>query len=118
MSLVTIDQISFPVNPLEKFFYNQEIQRRTVKGILESYNSNYDVLAELVQNSVDAIEDAFLLGLTEPFLLQIHINLQNNWISILDTGVGMIPSQAVEAFAPSASFKADNHRSYAVGMSE
>ncbi|MFL6209422.1 MAG: ATP-binding protein [Pyrinomonadaceae bacterium] len=108
MSSVTIDQITFPVNPLDKAILNQEIQRRTVKGILESYNSNYDVLAELVQNSVDAIEDAYLCNLPEPYLIQVRVNLQDNWISILDTGVGMTSAQAVEAFAPSASFKADN----------
>ncbi|MDT5123719.1 MAG: hypothetical protein QOC96_3201 [Acidobacteriota bacterium] len=107
-SAIDNEEISFPVNPLEKASLNREIQRRTVKGILESYNNNYDVLAELIQNSVDALEDAFLLDLPEPFLLEVHINLQDNWISILDTGIGMTPAQAVEAFAPNASFKANS----------
>lgn len=96
---------TFPINPLNRTIANQEIQRRTVAGILESYNSNYDVLAELIQNSEDAIEDAFLLGLPEPYLIQIHVNLQDNWISVFDTGVGMDRQQAIDAFAPNASFK-------------
>jgi len=98
-------QITFPVNPLERVFSRQEIQRRTVAGILESYNGNYDVLTELIQNAVDAIEDAFLSELPEPFVVKVHINLQDNWLSVLDTGTGMNQVQAVEAFAPNASFK-------------
>jgi hypothetical protein len=102
---MTNSHITFPVNPLERAIPSQEIQRRTVAGVLESYNSNYDVLAELIQNSVDAVEDAFLAGLPEPFEIRVHINLQDNWISVLDTGLGMNQVQAVDAFAPSASFK-------------
>lgn len=75
------EEITFPINPLDKAINSEEIQRRTVAGVLESYNSNYDVLAEMVQNSVDAIEDAFLSDLSSPYLIEIHINLQKNEIS-------------------------------------
>jgi hypothetical protein len=98
-------EITFPINPLEKAINNEEIQRRTVAGVLESYNSNYDVLAEMVQNSVDAVEDAFLSDLPTPYIIEVHINLQKNTISVLDTGIGMSREQAVEAFVPSISFK-------------
>ena len=99
------EEIIFPVNPLNKVINNEEIQRRTVAGVLESYNSNYDVLAEMVQNSVDAVEDAFLSDLPAPYIIEVHINLQKNSISVLDTGIGMNREQAVEAFVPSISFK-------------
>lgn len=102
---MTDKTITFPVNPLDKVINNEEIQRRTVAGVLESYNSNYDVLAEMVQNSVDAVEDAYLLNLSAPYLIEININLQKNTISVLDTGIGMTRGQAVEAFVPSISFK-------------
>ena len=102
---MTKEEIPFPINPLNKVINNEEIQRRTVAGVLESYNSNYDVLAEMVQNSVDAVEDAFLSDLLAPYIIEVHINLQKNTISVLDTGIGMSREQAVEAFVPSISFK-------------
>ena len=105
MASATNSKIDFPVNPLEQIVTGEDIQRRAVMGVLESYNSNYDMLAELVQNSVDAIEDAYLLELPKPYTLEVHINLQDNWISVLDTGVGMNRRQAVDAFVPHVSFK-------------
>ena len=82
-----------------------EHARRTVQGILDSYNSPYDALAEAVQNSMDALEDAFFHDLPGPYSLEITIDLKANTMSILDTGVGMSQSQICEAFAPSATFK-------------
>jgi hypothetical protein len=98
-------EIEFPINPLDSVIINEAIQRSTVRGILESYNSNYDVLGELVQNSMDAIEDAYLAELPTPYLLRVHINLKENWISVLDSGIGMSRNQTIEAFAPHNSFK-------------
>ena len=40
-----------------------------------------------------------------PFLLEVKINLKENWISVLDTGIGMASSQVCAALAPSISFK-------------
>lgn len=99
--------ITFPLDPLS-FIGNKdetEYRRRTIRGILESYHGNYDVLAESVQNAVDALEDAHLAGYGEPFLVEITINLTNNWISVLDRGIGMSPEQVAAACAPSISFK-------------
>jgi hypothetical protein len=100
-------QDRLPANPLEHIKSEDAMQRRIVTGILESYNSNYDVLAEMVQNSMDALEDAFLLDLDPPFKIQVHINLRENTISVFDTGVGMTRKQAISAFAPHVSFKND-----------
>jgi hypothetical protein len=96
-----------PTNPLDHVRSDDAIQRRIVTGVLESYNSNYDVLGEMIQNAVDTLEDAFLLELKPPFKIQVHVNLKENAISVLDTGLGMTRSQAVSAFAPSVSFKND-----------
>ena len=60
----------FPVNPLSGVVAEEETEdyhRRIITGILESYNSNYDVLAETIQNAVDAVEDAHFLDLAAPF---------------------------------------------------
>jgi hypothetical protein len=99
--------VTFPLDPLS-FIGNRdemEYRRRTIRGILESYHGNYDVLAESMQNAVDAVEDAHLAGYGEPLLVEVTVNLTNNWISVLDTGIGMSPEQVAAACAPSISFK-------------
>jgi hypothetical protein len=96
---------AIPYNPINSAMRTPEHARRTIQGILESYNSNYDALAEAVQNSMDALEDASLRGLPGPFLLEITVDLGANAVSVFDTGIGMTEAQVCEAFAPSATFK-------------
>lgn len=94
-----------PFNPINAAMNTPEHARRTIVGVLESYNGNYDALAEAVQNAMDALEDAHLQGLPGQFSLEIRIDLNANAISVFDTGVGMTQSQICEACAPSATFK-------------
>jgi hypothetical protein len=49
---------TLPYNPIDSAMRTPQHARRTIQGILESYNSNYDALAEAIQNSMDACEDA------------------------------------------------------------
>jgi len=84
---------------------SREHARRAILGILESYNSDYDALAESIQNSMDALEDACIHGLPGPYLLEITVDLQANSISVFDTGNGMNQDQVCEAFAPTSTFK-------------
>jgi len=98
----------FPVNPLERVqsLADDEFRRRTICGILESYNGNYDALSEAVQNSVDALEDAALQeGDKGPYNLIVTVNLKENWFSVMDTGIGMEPNEVAEALAPNVSLK-------------
>lgn len=99
--------ITFPLDPLNLASSHDEVayRRRTIQGILESYHSNYDVLAEAVQNAVDAIEGSQLAGSKAPYRIEVTVDLTNNWISVLDTGIGMSPDQVASACAPSVSFK-------------
>ena len=103
----TKSPLTFPFNPLDGITPTPDDRRRSIAGILDSYNGTYDTLIEAVQNSVDAVEDACLLGLNPPYLVHVTVNLAKNWISVLDTGVGMTPEQAGKAFVPNKSFKAD-----------
>jgi hypothetical protein len=98
-------EVKLPYNPIDSAMKTPEHARRTIQGILESYNSNYDAIAEAVQNSVDALEDAALAKLPGPYLLEVTIDLLANTMSVLDTGIGMTQEQVCEAFAPSATYK-------------
>jgi hypothetical protein len=80
LSLATespLPEKTLPYNPIDSAMRTPEHARRTIQGILESYNSNYDALAEAIQNSMDALEDAFLDGLSGPYLLHITVNLKD-----------------------------------------
>ena len=68
------DKMALPINPLDQIKVASDYQRRMVMGVIESYNGNYDLLAELVQNSVDAVEDAILLGQDPPYEIEIRID--------------------------------------------
>ena len=100
------NEVTFPLDPLTAGQgFDEESRRRTVTGVLDSYHGNYDVPSEVIQNAVDAVEDAALLGLAGPYLIAVVVNLGDNWMSFLDTGVGMGVEQVARACAPHVSFK-------------
>ena len=101
----SLGEVKLPYNPIDSAMKTPDHARRTIQGILDSYNSNYDALAEAVQNSMDALEDAALAKLPAPYLLEITVDLQANSLSVLDTGIGMTQEQVCESFAPSATYK-------------
>ena len=101
-------EISFPLDPLTTRTgpgFDNELRRRAVAGVLDSYHGSYDVPGEAIQNAVDAVEDAKLLGIDGPYLIEVVINLSENWMRFVDTGVGMEFEQVAKAFAPHVSFK-------------
>ena len=65
----------FPIDPLDHLATRIEYRQNLIAGILESYNSNYDVFAEVIQNAIDALEDARLSNLPSSYLLEITIHL-------------------------------------------
>lgn len=100
--------VTFPLDPLAPTYTDSWAhRRRLVVGVLESYNSNYDAFAEASQNALDALEDAFFAELDEPYVIKIFVDLVNNELAILDTGIGMTLDELVAAVAPSVSFKTD-----------
>ena len=103
------NELVYPLDPLASVVETDDYRRSLVSGVLESYNGNYDFLAEAVQNAVDALEDAKLSGLSGPFRLVVTINLIDNSVSVLDTGVGMTETELTRALAPHVSLKADGH---------
>lgn len=61
------------------------IIRKSIRGIDDSYNNFWDILAELVQNSIDAIHKRNI----ENGIIKLKINCPNHEISIYDNGIGM-----------------------------
>ena len=100
--------ITYPHNPLASVTDSHDYQRSLVSGVLESYNSNYDFLAEALQNAVDAVEDAKLHDLRGPFEIRVTVNLRDNSVSVLDTGIGMTESDLARVLAPHVSLKSDD----------
>ena len=101
-------EVTYPLDPLVEVVHHDDYKRSLVSGVLESYNSNYDFLAEAVQNAVDAIEDAKLRGYDGPFHIGVTVNLHENHVSVVDTGVGMTERDLARAVAPHVSLKADS----------
>ena len=58
-----------------------------IKDILDSYHSNYDLFAEILQNSVDAVEERMITSGDEfrP-AIAIHVDLQTNEILAVRRG--------------------------------
>ncbi len=103
-----VSKITYPHDPLDVVVSGDDFRRRIVSGVLESYNNNYDFLAEAVQNAVDAVEDAKLRERSGPFKVEVTVNLRENSVSVLDTGIGMSEADLAIAVAPHVSMKADN----------
>ncbi len=79
---------------------------RTVKDIVASYNSAWDPLTELLQNSIDGINTRAALdgGAYEGKLL-ITIDATTNSIVIEDNGIGIPPGKANTLLLPGGSLK-------------
>jgi len=75
--------------------------RHQIKGVLESYSHEWDILAELSQNAVDAI---VRLKPTRGHI-QLSINAQAGTIEIQDNGIGIAPSDLLRLLRPFGSDK-------------
>lgn len=79
--------------------------RHQIRNILESYNHDWDLIAELSQNSVDAIR------LEKPTKghIKLAINAPQKKIVIEDNGCGIDPELLPRLMAPFSTNKDDNH---------
>jgi len=77
--------------PLIQNFLQQGIShiRQSIIDIDDSYNNDWDILAELIQNSVDAIRK---LNINNGEI-NIKIDSLNRSISVSDNGIGITPSE-------------------------
>lgn len=82
--------------------------KRSITNILKSYVGTYDPFAELIQNSLDAVDKrAELLESKEHYKKHIWltIDLTENSFSIIDNGIGFKEQEFKSFLAPSISFK-------------
>lgn len=70
--------------------------RHSIRGIEDSYNNAWDIYAELIQNSVDAIR---LCGEQENFI-NIEVDCLKKEISITDGGIGIDKKMLPELLRP------------------
>ena len=79
--------------------------RHSICGIDDSYNNFWDILAELIQNAVDAINR------TDPAVqgkIYLHIDCIQKEISIRDNGCGIAPEKLVTFLRPFSTDKLDD----------
>ena len=74
--------------------------RRELIGIRDSYHHYWDLLAELLQNSRDAITRKRNAGHVGPFFISISVDAASNSIEVMDNGSGISSSLLAEMLAP------------------
>ena len=77
--------------PIIDNFLQQGIaqMRQSILDIDDSYNNDWDILAELLQNSVDAIRETD----RKDGKIHIVVDCQNKIISVKDNGIGIISTE-------------------------
>lgn len=79
-----------------------QLLRKQAKNILDSYNQDWDILSELFQNAIDAIDQ----NLSAPRgTIKFTFDRHNRQLSILDNGVGIGPGDLSKILRPSVSLK-------------
>jgi molecular chaperone HtpG len=84
--------------------------KREIQNICDSYNHPWDFLAELCQNSVDAINTfKKLYGDIKNHEINIEINSADRSFIITDTGIGFDKSSFLDLLAPHGTNKNKSH---------
>ncbi len=80
---------------------SEDTQRQFIRNIVDSYHHDWDVLAELCQNAVDAIREK------TPASGKIHVlfDRRSRATEVSDTGIGMPREKVERALAPNVTFK-------------
>ena len=75
------------------------------RNILDTYSNTWDILAESLQNSVDAIEQNVSGNPNAIRLIQLVFNASLRSIEISDTGIGLSSDQVMKVLVPHQGFK-------------
>ncbi|MCD8809239.1 ATP-binding protein [Mammaliicoccus sciuri] len=81
--------------------------KKSIKGIDDSYNNEWDILAELIQNAVDAIRLKYSENNDENYkgIIDIYINSGKKTIKVKDNGVGISKNDLPHLLRPFSSDK-------------
>lgn len=82
-----------------------EALKRTILNILESYHNSWDILSELAQNSVDAIERKRGENSAHVGLVQISFDATSRQICFKDNGIGINEEKLLELLRPGGTDK-------------
>lgn len=98
--------ISFPIDPIEVPKTPEEF-RVQVKNLMASYHAgDIDLLQEIVQNSVDAIEDKFSSDASDPKpRIEIELDSEEGTLAIRDNGPGISTSMLKRLGIPATTNK-------------
>ena len=97
---------------LELYTPNEDRLRREIQNIVDSYNNQWDIIAELTQNSVDGIRRwNNMYGFEKKHSIDIVIDQQNKGITISDSGCGIDPNKLPMLFIPGETDKANENDS-------
>lgn len=83
-------------------FFNPSVNelRKSIHDIDDSYNNDWDILAELIQNAVDATKD-----LLREAIINLEVNCNDLSISITDNGIGIPKENLPDLLKPFSSGK-------------
>ncbi len=84
---------------------NEQI-RHQIRGVLDSYSHEWDILSELLQNSVDAIREK-PLGKGH---ISLSVDASARSIRVRDNGVGIDPAEIGKLLRPFGTNKANKPR--------
>src|SRR5437868_4724862 len=106
------------IDPLEAKAANataaaQAALKRDIENILSSYVGWFDPFAELIQNSLDSLEERAATDLEgyQP-ILRIIIDIAKNTLTVSDNGTGLSEEKYRQFLAPSFSFKSGKTRGH------
>jgi hypothetical protein len=84
----------------------EDVKRKEIRNIVRSYTGFYDLFAELVQNSLDAVDQRTQIEDSDYHpALWIHIDIPNQLVSVTDNGVGLSREQLPLFLQPNLTFK-------------
>ena len=86
---------------------NPNSVKRRIKNIVTSYSHYWDLLAELTQNSSDAIFRAKHKNSNVAGKIHLHIDYRKNTLHIMDNGVGIPKEELINCLMDSGSDKED-----------
>ncbi|MFD1775420.1 ATP-binding protein [Paenibacillus rhizophilus] len=87
--------------------------KREIRNILSSYVGWYDPFAELIQNSLDSLDERALQENVDYIpRIWITVNINDNYLIVTDNGVGLNEQKFKSFLAPDFSFKSGKTRGH------